>query len=213
MFYKKLSINLPNHIFEQLQVLDWSKLTLAYDFTKTTLRDEFTRYQHANTANSMSWWELIKFYGPILYKTATVLTYKLPGAVEEEILQQWKINFKQLEILPTVTLQVVYGGTIVPLHVDETRNTSLLFPISNHSSAKTNFYKLLDKTLELKTGLVNPYRCQRVDSVIIDQPTLLNVDEIHDVTYNKINKQNPRVTLSLKWPFKFQQVLSIFNNV
>ena len=90
---------------------------------------------------------------------------------------------------------------MIPLHIDLTRSTSLIIPVLHRTQAKTNFYSL--NTMPNNRGMIEPTDCKLLSSIIIDQvPALLDVDEIHAVTYDKniLTPDHPRVSVNLKWP-------------
>jgi len=137
-------------------------------------------------------------------EAGTILSYELPSNIENNLMEQMS-EFLDLDKVgkPIIRLQVVYGGSIIPLHIDQTRGASIVYPIVHSDIAHTNFYS---STYTYNTvgdrGLVDPEDCTLTDTInITTTPVLLNTDKIHAVSYNKgqITKDNPRISITFKW--------------
>lgn len=196
-YYKTLTnFALPSDLVADIKNLDHARLEAAmisdrYFYIKV-LREE-----------GFSWVDIItwfKSYGWMFSKTGTLSTYKLPLDIEHRVVNYLKNSVdSSADQNLFLRLQVVYNGSLVPLHVDRTRSASIIYPIDHSQPALTKFYKTSDVT---RRGLCNPNCCMEVDSVLIKHdPVLLNVDEIHSVEYaaGSITKQSPRVSLAIKW--------------
>jgi hypothetical protein len=192
--------------WRQQAPVDWSKRDRAFDI------DYIDKLKNIITSKIPLWYA-IKFYGIFFQKISNILTIKISTSLEEEIYNNWPF-LKNMPEPPIIRLQIVYGGSRVPLHIDKTRSVSLIYPLKNHNTAITNFYKSNQKYP--RRGSVNPKTCELVDSIKISQdPVLLNVDQIHDVVFptNKIDIKDARISLNLKWErMKFEEVLYFFND-
>jgi hypothetical protein len=147
----------------------------------------------------------------------TVITYKLPQLIEDAIALELQAVTHVMKEQPIIRLQVIYGGCQIAMHTDVTRNVSLVYPISNHSSARTTFYKespIKSKDRFSMPGVVNPTNCVLDDYVIIDKhPVMFDVSKPHSVNYAKgtLTKQNPRISVGIKWQHStFNQIAKHF---
>ena len=204
--FPKLTLD-PNDELE-LRTFDWTRVKPAYHLTRTSIALKLlTIWQEDHIPP----WKLIQQYGFLFERIGNFRTVHVPDHVVQSILNQW-VFLQEMPEKPIIKLQILYGGECVPIHVDRTRSTSLIYPINNHT-ATTNFYDL-QKELTGR-ALVDPTTCLLNSSVIIGQhPVLLDVDCPHDITYkrNSITFSNPRISLNLKWSdMKIQQVLKYFN--
>ena len=121
-----------------------------------------------------NWVDYLAMYGWLLGKIGVVKNLRIDHDLEQAI-----------------------GGEMLPVHTDITRHTSLIFPIANHHSARTNFYESMT---DFDPGLPNPMQCMCVESTVITTPTLINTDSIHSVVYlEPITEQCPRISLTAKW--------------
>jgi hypothetical protein len=139
-------------------------------------------------------------YGWKIFNIGAILSLKVPPDLENLIrgeINCYYGNFLAKEAI--IRLQVVFGGSMVPPHIDENRNTSIVYPIEHPYVSLTNFYKYDGP---VKRGVLSPVFCQLVDSVQIDTiPVLLNVENPHSVTYKKgtYTKKEPRISLTIKF--------------
>ena len=204
--FPKLTLDPKDEL--ELRTFDWTASDPAYRITRTGIALQLlTIWQE----NRIPPWNLIQQYGFLFERIGEIRTVHVPDHVSQSILNQWTFLQKMPE-KPIIRLQILYGGECIPIHIDRTRSTSLIYPINNHT-ATTNFYDLQKEPIG--RALVDPTTCLLTSSITIDQhPVLLDVDCPHDVTYkkNSITFDNPRISLNLKWEdMKFQQVLKYFN--
>ena len=144
-----------------------------------------------------NWVDYFAFYGWLLRRVGVVKNLQLPADLEQTIAQRVQSYFESYEV-PIIRLQVIYGGSLVPLHTDITRHASLVIPVSNHGSARTNFYEAMRR---VDPALPNPMQCMCIESTVISVPTLIDTDCIHAVVYSEpITEHNPRISITAKWP-------------
>lgn len=162
--------------------------------------------------NRCSPWPFVKHYGILLQRLGYFYTVPVPNELAQRVKTQWKF-LKDMPEPPVIRLQIIHSGQQVPLHIDASRSVSLIYPILNHDTARTNFY---NAKKSLPRGMVNPDDCEYQQSVTISEyPVLLNVDQPHDVTYsnNSVTPTRPRVSFNLKWQhMTFEQVLPYFES-
>lgn len=196
-YYKTLSnFALPSDLVSDIKNLDYSQLEAAM------ISDRFF-YIKALREEGFSWIEIFKWfksYGWMFSKTGTLTTYKLPLDIEHRIIEFLKKSVdSSADQNLFLRLQIVYNGSLIPLHVDRTRSASIIYPIDHSYPALTKFYKTTNVT---RRGMCNPNYCKEVDSILIkNDPVLLNVDEIHSIEYaeGSITKHSPRISLAIKW--------------
>ena len=196
-YYKTLTdFELPSDIVSDIKNLDQGQLEAAM------ISDRFF-YIKVLREEGFSWFEIVKWfmsYGWLFSKTGTLSTYKLPLDIEHRISEFLKNSVdSSADQNLFLRLQVIYNGSLVPLHVDRTRSASIIYPIDHSQPAVTKFYKAIGQA---RRGLCDPTQCEQVDSVLIKHiPVLLNVDEIHSVEYTagSITKDCPRISLAIKW--------------
>lgn len=196
-YYKTLTnFVLPSDIVVDIKNLDHTQLEAAM------ISDRFF-YIKVLREDGFSWFEIVKWfksYGWMFSKTGTLTTYKLPPDIECRVIDFLKNSVdSSADKNLFIRLQVVYDGSVVPLHVDPTRSASIIYPIDHSQPALTKFYKTNSVARRL---LFNPVQCEEVDNVLIKHdPVLLNVDQIHSIEYaaGSITKSTPRISLTLKW--------------
>ena len=181
-------LQLDSELQQLLENLDWQKLTVT---TEANRKQVFRRMIRAG-----NWADYLAVYGWLLGKIGVVKNLRLDNALEQAITKVIQ-NYFECDEAPVLRLQVMFGGEMLPLHTDITRHASLIFPIANHLSARTNFYESMT---DFDPALPNPMQCMCVESTVITVPTLINTDCIHSVVYiEPITKQRPRISLTAKW--------------
>ena len=201
---------LPSDIEAELKTLAISSLESA---TKVD------RFEHIKILRKegVSWLKIISWFnqfGFLFNRVGSINTYKIPETLEKEIIKFISSIDKDLEHGLNLRIQEIVDRQIVPLHVDQTKTTSLVYPLHHAQSAPalTKFYQ---STAPIRLGVNDPNKCQEVDSICIDNmPTLLDVTQIHSVEYlpGSITSSDPRISLSFKWStLSFQQVYNMLS--
>lgn len=97
---------------------------------------------------------------------------------------------------PVIRLQVIQHGKFLPIHVDATKQASMVIPVQNHDSSVTSFYHCTNPS----AGLVDPALCDPWCDIEIQKPTLIDVKKPHGVSLPKIsNRQTTRISITVKW--------------
>lgn len=136
-----------------------------------------------------------RYYGWFAQRIATLRNLELPPDIETQVCRQVTDLFNIKE-KPVIRLQVLCDGYIVPIHVDKTRNTSLVIPVNHTSRCYTEFFTS-HSTFD---QLVDPSTCEKVAEVSIVLPTLIDTTVPHSVSSpNKIFEIEPRISLTAKW--------------
>ena len=190
-------LQLPDKLQQQLEQLDWTALTVT---SEANQKQVFRRMIQAG-----NWVDYLAVYGWLLGRIGVVKNLRIDHDLEQAIIKVIQ-NYFECDEEPVLRLQVMFGGEMLPLHTDITRHASLIFPIANHFSARTNFYESMT---EFDPALPNPMQCMCVESTVITVPTLINTDCIHSVVYiEPVTKQRPRISLTAKWAnTKFQDLV------
>jgi hypothetical protein len=200
MNYKLVpALALPKKLKTEIEQLDWTKLSMAYRADRLVFLKEFFRSKKYKSWKSIRGFQ--KYYGFFLQNIGTIEYYHLPEDLLSSVQSHYSNLFKSITENPVIRLQIIHSGSMIPLHIDLTRSTSLIIPVLHRTQAKTNFYSL--NTMPNNRGMIEPTDCKLLRSIIIDQvPALLDVDEIHAVTYDKntLTPDHPRVSVNLKWP-------------
>ena len=185
-----------------IELLAWQKLTVTTEVNRLRV---FRRM--INTGDN--WLDYLAYYGWLLGRIATVKNLRIDHDLEQQVVDIVQQHFGCSEA-PVVRLQVMFGGQMLPLHIDTPKHASLVIPIDNHKCASTNFYRALRP---VDSALPNPQQCECVESVVIDRPTLIDTDCIHSVVYNEpITKQYPRISLTAKWMITgFRDLAKVFD--
>ena len=183
----------PENLYK-IQNLNWEQLCVTTELTKWTVFEKFVRHSYLCNWKAINF---IKRYGIFGQHISTLKNIRLPDEIEQEICQQVK-HFFNINSSPVVRLQVVFGGKIVPMHTDPTRELSFIIPIMNHANSFTRFYQT--GKVEKFDGLCDPGNCVCVDQIEILVPTLINTKQIHSVEFNNIyTKTSPRISITAKW--------------
>lgn len=194
---------------KEIDRLDHGTLSMAYCADRNVFLKEFVRAKKYQSWKSIRGFQ--RWYGFFGQHIGTIEYYHLPTELLSKVQAHYNNFFADIKEQPVIRLQVIYGGSMIPLHVDLTRSTSLIIPVKHHARTKTNFYSL--NTMPENRGMIEPTDCKLIKSITIDQiPALLDVDQIHAVTYNKdtLTRACPRVSLNLKWPeTKFNVVATV----
>lgn len=200
--YLKLSnLTFSDNLVNTIGQLSWQDMTPVFDVSPAFYLAHVFEFCWKNKV--MPW----PFFNKGWF--GRLLSYKFPQHIEEAILSELYSQAKKIKEVPIIRLQVIYGGSHVAVHTDPTRSVSLVYPISNHDVAHTTFYNG-----PITPGIVNPADCTVLDSVVIaDAPVMFEVDKPHSVDYasGTLTKQNPRISLSIKWQYSsFEQVAKHF---
>jgi hypothetical protein len=201
---------LPSEIEDELKTLAISSLEPAM---------KVDRFEHLKILRKerVSWFEIASWFnqfGFLFNRVGSINTYKIPETLEKEIIKFISSIDKDLEHGLSLRIQEIVDRQMVPLHVDQTKTTSLVYPLRHNQSspALTKFYQ---STAPVRLGINNPNKCHEVDSFCIDNmPALLDVTQIHSVEYlpESITPSDPRISLSLKWStLSFRQVYNMLS--
>lgn len=194
-------LSIPYRIKKEILNLDLSDLVLTTTLNRWVVIKELVKSRDFNLL------DYCKQYGFFFEKIGVINNYCLPPSIATAVAKHYKKYFGTINEEPIIRLQVMYGGTQIPMHIDLTRSVSLIIPVANHSSAVTNFYSA---SRSLARGLINPADCKLSNSVTISKyPALLDVDQVHSVNYDlkSLTKTEPRISLNLKWPtVKFNEL-------
>ena len=183
---------LDTGLVRDLVELDWRRLEVASVFER---QDWILQARQRNII-----WQTLCHYGIALQHVGTLLSCKLPLDLEQRILDQTRHLWpKILTDSAIIRLQMIYNGSIIPIHTDINRESSVVYPIFHHSPGATIFYHC-DGTYP--RGMLPPGQCYQRHAVDIkDRATLLDVTVPHSINYaaGTYTRQNPRVSLSFKF--------------
>ena len=205
MYYKINNFKLSNRLEDQLQLfcLDWQALPIA------TALGKKESFYNSYINNCML--DTFKHYGLVLQKIGNIISSKLPEKLEWDIRDEIKQQYGELlsnEVI--IRLQIVYGGEGIPIHIDRTRNSSIVYPISHAQAGSTEFYEYNGPAIR---GMISPQWCKLTQTVVIDRiPVLLDTTSPHAIRYSKgtYTKKDPRISLSLKFEkLDFQTVANL----
>lgn len=197
-------ITLPNFCFNNLLVKTISELQIQ-NLSTANRYGRFEYIKSLRTYHKLSWLQILTWantYG-WFFSTAGVLdSYRLPTNIENDIVKELLTMFDKSTVDDCVIrLQVVYGGDVIPLHIDITRTASIIYPIHHNETAYTVFCQRPQPILPTEQ-LFKPSECNEVDRVLIDHISVLfDTKVIHGVYYHgqQLTKNNPRVSVSIKW--------------
>lgn len=182
-------LHLSANLQQQLKSLVWRQLPVTTDIDRLVVLRRMIRTRD-------NWLDYLVHYGWKLQRIATLKNLRIDRELEEQVVDIVQKHFGCSES-PVVRLQVMFGGQMLPLHIDTPKHASLIIPIDNHSSASTHFYQALRP---VDPALPNPLQCDCVESIVISQPTLIDTDCIHNVMHNAVvTKQHPRISVTAKW--------------
>lgn len=141
-YYQPLpGVSLSNDIIDAIKNLPWQ--TMAK-------RDIYENLNWHNLGKSTSTVvpenlrsEYQSFYGTENRLVGTMFNFELPVEIEQEIQSQWKF-LSHFSDQPILRLQIVCGGSMIPVHMDVTKATSLIFPLANHENCFTQFYEFFE---------------------------------------------------------------------
>jgi hypothetical protein len=204
MHIKQLNFNLPSDILKELKNLNWHNLELSTSF-------DYKNYLHSAWTAGFLFNFLLHYKGNPL-NAGCVKNFVLPAELSAGIkLELDKILSKEIVDQAIIRLQLIYGGTGLPLHVDPTRSASIVYPVSHPYYSETRIFSQ-NKNLNSR-GLKDYQKCCLKDMIEInDQPVLIDTDQPHDVWYAKniYTEKQPRVSLTVKFEtVKFDQLTKI----
>lgn len=193
MYIKHLDLKLPDNIVEDLLQIDWCNLTPTTSFN-------YKNYLRAAWRAGFLL-DLLFHYKLNLSNLGNVKNFTLPQATLKSITHELtKILPQEIVSQAVIRLQVIYGGVGIPVHIDETRYSSIVYPIYHPCRSETRFFSKNIK--KLTRGLQNYQNCTIVSSTIVETcPVLLNTDWPHDVFYSKdvYTVNQPRISLTIKF--------------
>jgi len=183
-----LDLDLKTHIAS----LDWRCLPITTGFSRGSVLRRIGR----------GWWHgewgilgFLQTYGVALQSVVTLLNLRIPEHLEQRISEQLRDKFDVPEA-PTVRLQVIHSGRMVPIHVDATRETSLVIPIANHDRCFTQFFRSRDDIEDI----ADPGRCELMTEIEINTPTLIDTKTPHAVRCHRPpGADRPRTSVTAKW--------------
>lgn len=201
-------LKLSTELISEIANLNWHTLELALGVTRVFYLKHLLLYCWRE---KVSPWGFFSNGGPLSF--GNLMTYRFPKHIEDAILKELQPYLKNIKENPTVRLQLIYGGKQIAVHVDPTRSISLIYPIKNHDTAYTTFYEPV-APLPSK-GAVNPLNCRQIGAIkIANTPAMFEVNKPHSVNYTlgTLTKDNPRISLSIKWSKStFNQIKKQFN--
>ena len=138
-YYQKLpNISLSNDIVDAVKKLPWQRMAKKDIYENLNWHDLEHNTSMGVPENLRSQYQ--SFYGPENKLIGTMFNFKLPVEIEQEIRSQWTF-LTEFDDQPIIRLQIVCGGSLIPVHVDVTKTTSLIFPLANHQNCFTQFYE------------------------------------------------------------------------
>jgi hypothetical protein len=198
-----------NKNYKLINDLKLSESIIAYvehtpwvDMVYTTVFDRqhvINKYLKIHPAEYL---DFARVYGFLMQKIGSLVSTKLPFDMESEVRKELADFFdKTTAESAKIRLQVLFSGSIFPLHIDQLTHASIVYPVMHETETHTNFYQH-DNYDKLPRGIINPAGCKLIDSVQIKNvPVLLNVDKIHSVTYEAgtLLTCRPRLSITIKW--------------
>jgi hypothetical protein len=191
-------------IVQHLRHLDISKLP--------NLRTKFGPWFYLKKMLSKGrWWQSRRDYGWFCQNTSEMRSLSLAEDITERIRHRVKaLVGEDLAQEAVIRLQLMYGGSIIPHHIDMTRQVSLVYPVMHDLPSVTEFYdSQYNNGLERDFVGVDPPNKPAVSFSIEHKPVLLNTNIVHAVRYakNSYTKHNPRRSITIKWEHKdFSQI-------
>ena len=141
-YYQKLpNISLSNDIVDAVKKLPWQRMAKKDIYENLNWHDLKHNTSMGVPENLRSQYQ--SFYGSENKLIGTMFNFKLPVEIEQEIRSQWTF-LTEFDDQPIIRLQIVCGGSLIPVHVDVTKTTSLIFPVANHQNCFTQFYEFLE---------------------------------------------------------------------
>ena len=191
-YYTITNFKLPRKIQQVLENIDWKILPVASKFNKIQLLKMLIRNKILING--------LFHYGILLQDASTLVSTRLPQDLEKLVRQYLEKKFGSLLATEAIIrLQVVYGGKIVPIHIDLTKQSSIVYPIKHKHTSSTLFYNC--KRVNTRE-LIDPKKCTLYEEVsVTDMPVLLDTNVPHAVKYSKnlYTYDDPRISLSIKF--------------
>jgi hypothetical protein len=189
---------LESDLLSKIQSLDTAQLLVKSIYDRVSYVKSLRQHHELDWLTILKEWS--RSYGFMFSQAGTIKSLELPKELEQELLTQLSAQFSQSVINDCIVrLQLVYGGQLIPPHVDIRRSASLVYPVSNHSAAHTVFYQPIcaaNKTQQL----FRLCDLEETARVVIDQyPVLFDTNIVHSVMYSTIPKAQPRLSISIKW--------------
>ena len=208
-YYQTLpSITLSDDIIHAIKTLPWQTMAKRDIYENLNWHDLSNNTSIGVLENQRSKYQ--SFYGPENNLVGTMFNFELPIELDKEIRSQWKF-LSHFSDQPILRFQIVCGGSMIPVHVDVTKTTSLIFPIANHENCFTQFYEFTEDLkiwqehyanikdpswplCETPAGIVNlPKYCQEELAASIDTVNFFSMVRIRQqgLTGSKNNYGTP----------------------
>jgi len=207
MYRKVPDFKLPDCLMDQLYSLKpmhvWKTLAWRTNFGPTM-------FLYGSYLNNCVF-DFLKTYGLALQHIGTIISAELPNELESAIREEIKQQLHPLIANEAIIrLQVVYGGQLIPVHIDKTRNSSFIYPISHPHVSSTEFYDYTGPDLK---GVIPPRWCKLTQQVSIDNtPTLIDTSIPHAIRWGKgtYTKKDPRLSLTIKFEqLEFESIVNM----
>lgn len=138
-YYQTLpNTSLSNDIVAAVKNLPWQRMAKKDIYENLNWHDLEYNTSMGVTEDLRSQYQ--SFYGTENNLVGTMFNFELPIELDKEIRSQWKF-LSHFNDQPILRLQIVCGGSMIPVHVDVTKTTSLIFPLVNHENCFTQFYE------------------------------------------------------------------------
>lgn len=191
-------------IVEHLRDMDISKLP--------NLRTKFGPWYYLRKMLAKGrWWQSRKDYGWFCQNTSEMRSLKIDDDLTERIRQRVReLVGHDLAQEAVIRLQLMYSGSIIPHHIDMTRQASLVYPVLHDRPSVTEFYhSQYNNGQERDFVGVEPPNRPAVSFSIETKAVLLNTNIVHAVRYakNAYTLDHPRRSITIKWEHKdFSQI-------
>ena len=141
-YYQTLpNITLSDDIINAIKTLPWQTMAKRDIYENLNWHDVSNNTSIGVSENLLP--DNQSFYGIDYNLVGTMFNFELPIELDKEIRSQWKF-LSHFNDQPILRLQIVCGGSMIPVHVDVTKTTSLIFPLVNHENCFTQFYEFTE---------------------------------------------------------------------
>lgn len=196
------------HWYRQLDTFgvdeDIIKYLAELDVADLAIGSTFGQWHYLLTMlRKRRWWQSRHDYGWLCQHTNEMRSLKIDDEVTQRIRDSvTALVGPELAAAAVIRLQLIYGGGVIPHHIDMTRQVSLVIPVVHDHPSQTEFYHSQYNNGDERGFVGVEVPNHPAASITIETvPVVLNTNIVHAVRFakNLYTQWHPRRSITVKW--------------